>query len=292
MKKIAFSFIALSFVCAGFAQEESASEEPALVSETFNSTRIINGHSVETLEKKEWEYRIEHRFGDMGGGLAGAVDPSLGFDQAADIRFAFEYGVTDKLMLGFGRNKGSVNAYRNVLDGFVKYRLLQQKEKGMPLSMTLVASAIMSYSKASTDISSVAYYPKFAHRLAYSTQLNIARKFSDHVSFSLMPTWVHRNYVASYDVNDLFAVGAGLSVKLTKKWALISEYYPTFHDDAVLPNLQSSFAFGAEWVTYGHNFHMTFGNASLFNEAQFIPFTTEKWSSGQFRFGFSISRSF
>lgn len=291
MKKIILSLSVMSLTYVGFAQEVTE-EGPALVSETFNSTRIISGHSVETLEKKEWEYRIEHRFGNMGGGINGAVDESLGFDQAADIRFAFEYGISDRLMLGFGRDKGSINAYRSILDGFIKYRLLQQKEKGMPLSMTLVASALCSYSKASTDISAVAHYPKFAHRLAYSTQLNMARKFSEHISFSLMPTWVHRNYVASYDVNDLFAVGGGLSVKLSKKWAVISEYYHTFHDDAVLPALQNSFSFGAEWTTYGHNFHMTLGNSSLFNEAQFIPFTTERWGSGEFRFGFSISRSF
>lgn len=291
MKKIILSLGVLSFTSLGFTQEVTE-EGPALVSETFNSTRIINGHSVETLEKKEWEYRIEHRFGNMGGGINGGADESLGFDQASDIRFAFEYGITDKLMVGFARDKGSAAGYRSVLDGFIKYRLLQQKEKGMPLSITLVGSAICSYAKASTDISSVAHYPKFAHRLAYSTQLNMARKFSEHISFSLMPTWVHRNYVASSDVNDLFAVGGGLSVKLSRKWAIISEYYHTFHDDATLPTLQNSFAFGAEWCTYGHNFHMTLGNASLFNEAQFIPFTTEKWSDGQFRFGFSISRSF
>ena len=290
MKKVILSLGVWGFAAVALAQEEA--EVPALVSETFGSTRIISGHSVETLEKKEWEYRIEHRFGNMGGGLSGAVDESLGFDQAADIRFAFEYGITDRLMVGFGRDKGSTSAYRSLLDGFVKYRLLQQKEKGMPVSMSLDGSALLSYAKASSDISAVSHYPKFAHRLAYSTQLNIARKFSEHISFSLMPTWVHRNYVASDDVNDLLAVGGGLSVKLTKKWALISEYYHTFHDAATLPNLQDCFSFGAEWKTYGHNFHMTLGNSSLFNEAQFIPFTTEKWLDGQFRFGFSISRSF
>ena len=277
----------LSAVLAGFTQEEAA----APVSGTFYSTRIINGHSVETLKAKEFEYRIEHRFGDVAG-TNGGGGQAFGFDQATDIRFAFEYGITDKLMIGFARDKGSTAAYRSVFDGFIKYRLLQQQEKGIPVSMTLVAASLASYARASDDISSVAHYPKFAHRFAYSTQLNIARKFSEIFSVSLMPTWVHRNYVASYDVNDLLAVGGAMSVRLSKSWAILTEYYHTFHDQDALPDLQNSFAIGAEWKTYGHNFHFNLGNASLFNEAQFIPFTTEKWSRGQFRIGFSISRSF
>ncbi|MCE3295200.1 MAG: hypothetical protein K0R65_914 [Crocinitomicaceae bacterium] len=289
MKKVILNLSVFCLAYAAYAQE-AVEEGPALVSETFNSSRIISGHSVETLEKKEWEYRIEHRFGNIGTGSG--VDESLGFDQAADIRFAFEYGITDKLMVGLARDKGSTTAYRSIVDGFIKYRLLQQTEKGMPLSMTVIGSSLISYAKATSDISAVSHYPKFAHRLAYSTQLNIARKFSEHISFSLMPTWVHRNYVASYDVNDLFALGAGLSVKLTKKWAFISEYYHTFHESTVLPDLQNSLGFGVEWKTYGHNFHLTMSNSSLFNEAQFIPFTTEKWGEGQFRIGFSITRSF
>ncbi|MES2588143.1 MAG: DUF5777 family beta-barrel protein [Bacteroidota bacterium] len=290
MKKVILSVALLTFSFSVFSQEEE-STGPVKVSETFNSTRIINGHSIETLEKGYWEYRIEHRFGDIGGTNGGA-DQGFGLDQASDIRFAFEYGVNDRLMLGLGRDKGSATAYRSILDGFVKYKLLQQMETGMPISMTVVGSSLLAYAKASTDVTSFSNYPKFAHRMAYSTQLNIARKFSDHISLSLMPTWVHRNYVASTDVNDLLALGGALSIKLSKKWALLTEYYHTFHDATVLPNLQNSFSFGVEWCTFGHNFHMNFSNASLFNEAQFIPFTTEQWSKGQFRFGFSISRSF
>ena len=34
------------------------------VEETFTGTRVINGHSVETLKSRILEFRIEHRFGD------------------------------------------------------------------------------------------------------------------------------------------------------------------------------------------------------------------------------------
>ena len=74
------------------------------VMETFNGTRILNGHSVETLKKNTLQFRIEHRFGNIAG-PSGGVQNFFGFDQAADIRFAFEYGLSDDLMIGFGRSK-------------------------------------------------------------------------------------------------------------------------------------------------------------------------------------------
>ena len=66
---------------------------------TFHSTRVINGHSVETLAKGVLEFRIEHRFGDIAGDEGGA-QAFFGFDNSSDIRFAFEYGINDKLMIG------------------------------------------------------------------------------------------------------------------------------------------------------------------------------------------------
>lgn len=262
-----------------------------IVSETFNATRIINGHSVETLKKRYFEYRIEHRFGDMGGD-AGGAQAGFGFDNAADIRFAFEYGLSDKLMIGLGRTKGNIRAYRNNLDAFVKYRLLRQEKEKMPVSMTLVASALYCYNKAVEDELSVLHFPEFAHRLAYATQLNIARKMSDRISLSLMPTYVHRNYVSSNDVNGLFALGGALNIKLSKSWGILAEYYHNLNGTDVRDGMTNSFAIGAEWCTNGHNFHFNITNASLFNEVQFISYTSEDWSKGQFRLGFSITRNF
>jgi len=262
-----------------------------VVSETFMSTRVINGHSVETLKKRYFEYRIEHRFGDFAGSGGGATQ-GFGFDNAADIRFAFEYGLNDRLMIGLGRNKGSTNAYRNVLDGFVKYRLMQQEEKGKPISMTVVASSLYCYNKATSDLQSILSFPKFSHRFAYTVQLNIARKLTQRISLAVMPTYVHRNYVAYTDLNDLLAIGAGINFKLSKTWGLMAEYYQALHNDDVRTQYTSSFAIGTEWCTNGHNFHFGLSNSGLFNEAQFITYTTEKWSKGQYRIGFSITRNF
>ena len=62
----------------------------------FKTTRIVNGHSVETVKAHHLDFRVTHHFGDIGGDNGG-VHTMYGLDNATDIRIAFEYGITDKL---------------------------------------------------------------------------------------------------------------------------------------------------------------------------------------------------
>ncbi len=72
--------ILLFFPTVFFAQEptEEISEYQEPIS-TFSSSRVINGHSVETLSKGTYELRIEHRFGDIAG-VNGGIQNMFGFD--------------------------------------------------------------------------------------------------------------------------------------------------------------------------------------------------------------------
>ena len=277
-----------SFSQDTLVEEEYAEEEP----KTFASTRIVSGHSVETLEKGIMDFRIEHRFGDIAGSNGGFQN-MFGFDMLSDMRIALEYGITDNIMIGFGRCKGTGAPYRSVLDGFAKYRFLTQKKNEMPISMALIAGSSFTYMKASTDLSQVNSFPKVAHRFAYFTQLNVARHFGEKASLALMPTYVHRNYVAADDVNDLFALGGAFRVKLTSRFAIVGEYYQTFaNKDFRQTGYKNSLCIALEWFTFGHSFTINLTNAAGLGETQFIPYTFESWGSGQFRFGFSVSRKF
>lgn len=259
---------------------------------TFNSTRVISGHSVETLPEKTFEMRIEHRFGDIAG-IEGGYQTLFGFDNVADMRIALEYGITDKMMLGFGRSKGTSAPYSSLLDGFIKYRVMTQKEGGAPISISVGAGATFTYREASSDMSVVANFPKVSHRFCYYTQLNLAYRLKDYLSLSLMPTLVHRNYVAQNDVNELFSLGAAMRLKLSKKFFLLIEYYPCFYDDDYRQeNFFSSLGVALEWKTFGHNFTINFTNSKGLGETQFIPYTYENWLDGQFRLGFCVSRQF
>lgn len=288
----------LLIVACSFATGFSFGQD---VQETFNGTRILNGHSTETIKARVLQFRIEHRFGDLAG-ANGGLDNFFGFDQAADIRFAFEYGITDNLMVGLGRIKGTGAPYNALLDGFVKYRVLRQnKEKKIPVNVAVLGTSTMSYASAAEDVNLVQSYPEFSHRLAYATQVNISRKFGEHLSLALMPTYVHRNYVLPDDVNGLFSLGAAFNYKFTKGLGIIAEYYPTFHDASLRTDLSNSLSAGIEWTTNGHNFKVVCTNSRGFSETQFIPYTYSRWIDedangnsvvGQFRLGFSITRNF
>ena len=252
---------------------------------TFKTTRIVNGHSIETVKKKSLDFRVTHHFGDVAGD-GGGVHTLYGLDQAADVRIAFEWGITDRLTLGAGRSK-----INELLDGYAKYRLWGQTEDNkMPVSTTLLINAGFSPQKNITG-----EFAQPAHRLSYTYQLLIARKFSQRFSLQLMPTVHHRNYLLNpQDQHDLVSLGIGGRLKLTKRFALLADYFHTF--SPMRQNNKSLYAaplgVGVEIETGGHVFHMFFTNNAGIVENAFIPNTTSSWTEGEFKFGFTISRTF
>lgn len=273
------------------AQMQAQEEAKKKVSETFASVRIINGHSTETLKKRQFRYIIAHRFGDALGDQGG-VQTAFGFDNAADIRFGFDFGITDNIMVGISRLKGS-GPYRSILEGSTKYRFLTQTEdNSMPVSASFAGSIYGTYMPSSEDISSVTYFDRFSHRIMYGSQLTIARKFHPRLSMAIMPTYVHRNLVKQNDVNGLFSVGAAARIRLNKSLGLIAEYFYNIHDAGIRDGYQNSLGVALEWLTNGHTFTFNFTNARGFGELQYIALTQSDWLEGQFRIGFSITRTF
>ena len=259
---------------------------------TFNSSRVISGHSVEVLPSRTFEMRIEHRFGDIAGSNGG-YQTMFGFDNVSDMRIALEYGINENFMIGFGRCKGAGEPYRSLLDGFLKYKVLNQNNGEAPISLAAIGGASFTYQQASSDMSSVSHFPEAVHRLSYFIQLNIARRFGKLLSVSLMPTFVHRNYVAPLDVNSLLSLGSAFRVRLSKKFFLMMEYYHCFNDGEFRKNgFKNSLGVALEWATFGHNFTINFTNSKGLGETQFIPYTFEDWLNGQFRLGFCVSRQF
>lgn len=269
--------------------EEITYEEPI---NTFSSTRVINGHSVETLSKGTYEMRIEHRFGDIAG-VNGGIQTMYGFDNVSDMRIALEYGISDQLMVGFGRSKGSGLPYRSLVDGFVKYKVIGQEAKKSPISITAIAGASFTYMNASLDQGIVTHFPNAMHRLNYFAQINIGHHFGDRGALQLMPTLVHRNYVANSDNNDVFALGVAGRLRLTSRFALVGEYYHCFNGTQFRQEgFTNSGAIALEWFTFGHNFTINITNSGGIGETQFIPYTSEQWQKGQFRLGFVVGRKF
>lgn len=269
------------------------------ISATFKSGNLINGRTTETIHKGELDFRVDHRFGDIAGKAGGAKN-FFGLDNSTDIRIGFDYGLSDNFNVGIARAKGATEA-RQLYEGNIKYRLLQQSEDDrIPVSIAAFASMTLSAMKASEDITSSVSYDKFSDRLVYVSQVIIARKFSSALSLQVSPTYVHRNYTAFGDQNSLFAIGIGGRLKLSKRIAIVADYFlpirenakRTYMEKAKGQNFYNPLGLGLELETGGHIFHLNFTNATAIQESQFITETTSTWSKGQFRWGFSIARRF
>lgn len=245
---------------------------------TFKGTRLINGHTIMTRGAGNLDFMISHRFGRLNSGAYNF----FGLDEA-NIRLGLEYAFTDRLTIGFGRN-----SFQKVYDGFVKYNFLRQQSgvRNMPVSMTWYSSvAVNTFKRPELPLN-------FQRRLSYAHQLLVARKFSENVSLQLMPSYVHQNLVPTEeDKNDLFALGVGGSLKLTKRTSLNMEYYyranPNEND-----GLYDVFAIGFDIETGGHVFQLHLTNAQAMTETGFLPGSSGDFWDGDIHFGFNISRSF
>jgi len=257
---------------------------------SFNDTRVVNGHSVEVLEDKTLDLRISHRFGSIAVPNAGRT--LYGFDNSTDIRIGFEYGITDKLMIGVGRSKGAF-PLTEVWDGLAKYKILEQSKK-IPFSLCFSSSIFVTSMAVSLDSSAINSFKEFSHRLSYYSQLILAYNLNNLITIQLAPGLLHRNYVLFEDQNTNFVIGAMTKVKLYKKVSLVAEYYHIMRKTNIINYTEylNPLAFSVEIKTHAHVFQLNFMNSRGIGEGQFLPYTKSSWLDGEFRFGFTISRHF
>jgi hypothetical protein len=250
-----------------------------VVAATFKGTHIVNSQSVETPGQGTLAFLIQHRFGTLNSGAY----EFFGLDQA-QLRLSFEYGVNNRLTLGLGRS-----SQEKTFDGFVKYRALRQTSgpRPMPLSVTLLASTAITTLKFSQTQDR-----NTPSRLSYAYQVLLARKFSSSLSVQLMPTLIHRNYVATAaEENDVYAIGGGLRQKLTKRIALTADYFYLLPGNTA-DNFRDAIGVGVDIETGGHVFQLHFTNAQGMVEKFFVPQTIGNFFDGDIYFGFTVARNF
>ena len=247
---------------------------------TFKSVKLINSPTIRMPREDQLIFVLSHRFGYLNSGFSDL----FGLDNAS-ARFGFEFGLTKKLALGVGRS-----TYKRNYDFYGKYALLQQSSgaKNIPLSISVIQSANISSAKWPDDGRKYL----FAHRMSYSTQFLLARKFNDHLSLQLMPTYIHRNLVPKVvNQNDVLSVGIGGRYRLNSWIALTAEYYHLLPGETA-NNFINPLSIGVDLETSGHVFQLFFTNAASVYEAGYVAETTDRWRDGNIRFGFNLTRTF
>ena len=259
--------------------------------QTFKSTTIVNTQSIETLQKRRMDVLIGHRFGDLLGD-AGGWQTFYGLEAAEDVLFGLDFGLTDNTMLGISRTKAS-GPHKMLINLHAKHKFLHQREGGMPVTMAAYGVMSISTMQASPNEADLNYFEKSAHRLSYTAQLLIAKKFNDRFSLQLTPGYTHRNIVVFGESNGLLSLGVGGRIGLTKHHAIIFDSTIPFYSSTTISNLRSTpLSFGWEIDTGGHRFQINLTNSGGMSANDFIPYTTSNWGDGGFRLGFTISRWF
>jgi len=290
-KKLIISSLSLLFVIGSIAQDvnldslldtemkKKTKNETRYTEATFQTTRLINGHTVETTQKGVLDLKVQHRFGTLNSGLYNL----FGLDEAT-IRVGVDYGITNRLTVGLGRS-----SFEKQYDGFLKYRLLWQStgKRVMPVSLTLLSTAFYKTLKPSSDSIKINNSDKWY----FGLQALVARKFNSSFSMQLMPTMIHYNLAVEDAPNNLYSIGVGARMKLTKHTALTAEYYYQLPNYKI-PGTYNSFSLGYEIETGGHVFQLHLSNSTGMVERPFITETNGRWSKGDIHIGFNISRVF
>jgi hypothetical protein len=261
----------------------SANDKPVPVA-IFKSTRLVLSQTTEMVKKNELNFQIIHRFGDIAG-TNGGGQAAFGIDRVNDVFFGFEYGVSDNFNLDLGRS-----TIGQLIQLEAKWAVLHQTSGGnSPLAVTLVGEVGAKPYQAAT-------FPTFSSRLSYMAQAIIARKFSSALSLQVAPTYMHTNnpYPVLTGIDQsFFAVQASARIKLSNHAGLILDYAHPFSTFRTKANgFEDPIGIGYEVETGGHVFTVNVTNANSVAEMNMLANSQQRFSKGQYRIGFTISRMF
>ena len=258
----------------------SSSAKP--ISTTFSSTRIVNSHSVEMIPKGVGAFRISHRFGTIEEGFYDI----FGLDQAK-IRLGYDYGITDKIMVGFGRN-----SHKKVYDIFGRFSFLNQTiDNSTPITLQYLFASSMKTLRYGKKI-------PFMQRFAQINQVLIAKKINN-LSLQIMPSLMIHEY-EGYDKKLFSGVGAAARYLVGKRVAINVEYFARLRHNEngsqefnrIFNENYNSLGLGIDIEAGGHVFQFHFSNTNTMNEQAFMFETEKTWEKGEICFGFNILREF
>lgn len=270
----------LTFICALFflsagslhAQMERERYKTAkTVDEAFWTSTLLAQSTTHYLEARNLNVTIMHSFGIA---TSNVLQNFFGLDSQPNVRLGLDYGITDRWEIGIGRSY-----FLNVVDLRSKYAILRQKSDGsIPLSLSVKG-----------DIGIVTQKNRKPFEDDISTLLSVifSRKFNNVVRLQISPMYAHFN---DGNVKDLFALGIGSQIHLSKRFSLIGEYYPVFGDRP--QGTDNAFSLGLDIRTGGHVFQLFLTSSNWHLEQYVISQNNDQFWAGDFRFGFNINRLF
>ena len=253
----------------------------------FHSIITANFATTESLKKGNWMYEISHRFLPS---INEGIDALYGFDGPARIRFALGYGITDNLMLTFGRSNNTDN-YE--LQG--KLKLIQIDNKYLPSVVSILGGVAINtevpqnIDRSKGDFDNFQFYAQ----IIYNTML-----FDNKLGIGFVPSYLYNSFIYAIDKQYSFTFGTYIQYYFNRIWSLWIEH------NAIVSGYQgrirldeegksyNSFSFGFAIETGGHIFNFMLTNNARLNSTQFLVGADRSSSDNEWRLGFGILRYF
>lgn len=296
MRKLYKILFVLTMLCGisynSMAQEADEKTCPEPVSDSWATSIIVDHQTVYSPWKGTFEFIIHHRFGEIE-----SIKDLFGIYAPSNIRMGINYGITDRIMVGFGTEKN------NKIQQFqAKCAVLRQSvDNKIPVSVSLYGNIGI----ATVDEFFYGNDYQFPHRLSYFGQMIISRKFTDRISVQVAPSYSHFNIVESAEYgptqkmlvpvwqHDKVAVMGGARVKFYREFSLLLEYTQPLSINEIREyqkEPEPGFSVGLESNTATHCFQVFASNYDKIIPQHNINYTTKEISD--LMFGFNITARF
>ena len=283
MKRLSILFLLLSTLAV--AQNDLLDEldadldmGPLYAESAFKGLKIINLESTKMVDKGEMYFIVAHRFGSIRNGF----DDFFGLDIASN-KLQLIYGLSDHINFGAARS-----SYQKTYALHTKLRILRQQNEKSPVTIGAYGQLTIN-NQLDLDLNPDL---DFSHRLTYTAQALVSRKFSEKLSLQLSPTLIHKNLTEVDDESNMqFVMAAGGRYKLSKRISLNMDYGLVTNRPEEL-NYNNMLSIGLDIETGGHVFQLHFTNSRSMLEHSFLTEASGDWSEGNIHFGFNISRVF
>ncbi len=276
MKRFPIILVFTALLCntSVFAQSDSPVYPP------FETITLIDNQTTMNPYKGSITIDIQHRFAPIE-----SISDIFGIYGSANTRMAVGYGLTDRIMLGFGTTRSN-----KLQDLEWKVSLLQQTESNkMPVSVSYVGNAVLDASDAEKFGPPADF--KFAHRMSYMNQILVSRKIGEKIGVQLAPTFIWLNAVEEGYKNANFSVYGGVRAQVLGFHSIILEYDQPItkaENVDIYPNL----ALGVEIGTSTHSFRVFVSNYNALIKNYNVVYNTNNPLDLDFQFGFNISIRF
>lgn len=265
-----------------FAQEETTEKkvDTRPVRSPFENEVMIDNYTVEQISGNALQFMIQHRFGKLNN----EEFDLLGIYAAgANIRLGLNYGITDRISVGFGTMKND-----RLQDLNWKWAILQQTRGGnIPLSISYYGN--IEYDAREKENFGKEYAT--ADRVSYYHEIMFARKFSDKLSIEVDAGYSHFNQIDTTIYKDAKHANIHLSALGRYKFAPSMGVIAAYNHTLTTPeDIKSSIAFGLEIGTSGHAFQIFLTSADAISRQSVQTKNRNDFTEKDLMIGFNITR--